>query len=54
MRELYQFIDWCGVCGGDNSTCVETRGFYNVSRYYGYNYVARIPKGAANLDIRHV
>lgn len=41
----------CGVCGGDNSTCLQKKGRYNSSKY-GYSYVVRIPKGASNLDIR--
>jgi len=43
--------DLCGVCGGDNSTCKEERGVYNVTRY-GYNHVVRVPAGAASLEIR--
>ena len=45
---LYQdFIlikDWCGICGGDNSTCKEEKGVYNRT-VYGYNTVVRIPSG---------
>ncbi len=44
-------IDRCGICGGDNSTCQEERGVYNVTRY-GYNHVVRIPAGATNIEIR--
>ena len=44
-------VDWCGICGGDNSTCQEERGVYNVTRY-GYNTVARIPARATNIEIR--
>ncbi|BES98774.1 a disintegrin and metalloproteinase with thrombospondin motifs [Nesidiocoris tenuis] len=44
-------LDICGVCGGDNSTCLQKKGQYNESRY-GYTHVVRIPKGASNLDIR--
>ena len=36
--------DWCGICGGDNSTCKEERGVYNRTEY-GYNSVVRIPSG---------
>ncbi|TRY74484.1 hypothetical protein TCAL_01321, partial [Tigriopus californicus] len=42
--------DWCGVCGGDNSTCQEERGNYNSTRY-GYNTVVRIPPGATRIKI---
>ena len=38
------FSDWCGICGGDNSTCKEERGVYNRTEY-GYNSVVRIPSG---------
>lgn len=41
----------CGVCGGDNSTCVIINGSFNSS-VYGYNHVARIPAGSSSLDIR--
>jgi len=44
-------VDLCGVCGGNNSTCREERGVYNVTRY-GYNHVVRVPAGAASLEIR--
>ena len=44
-------LDWCGVCGGDNSTCHEERGFFNRTEY-GYNEVVRIPAGATNIEIR--
>ncbi len=43
--------DWCGICGGDNSTCQRENGVYNVTQY-GYNHVTRIPAGASNIDIR--
>ena len=36
--------DWCGICGGDNSTCKEEKGVYNRT-VYGYNTVVRIPSG---------
>ncbi|XP_045034330.1 A disintegrin and metalloproteinase with thrombospondin motifs 9 isoform X2 [Daphnia magna] len=44
-------LDLCGVCGGDNSTCVILNGGYN-STQYGYNTVTRIPAGSSSLDIR--
>ena len=50
-RVFNMFADWCGICGGNNSTCREERGVYNVTEY-GYNPVVRIPKGATNVDIR--
>ena len=39
--------DWCGICGGDNSTCTEEKGVYNRT-VYGYNTVVRIPSGKWN------
>ena len=42
--DLNIFLDWCGICGGDNSTCKEERGVYNRTEY-GYNSVVRIPSG---------
>lgn len=42
--------DWCGVCGGDNSTCHEVKGSYKKTEF-GYREVVRIPAGAANIDI---
>lgn len=47
----YIILDLCGVCGGDNSTCVILNGSYNASQH-GYNHVARIPAGSSSLDIR--
>ena len=41
----------CGVCGGDNSTCVMESGSYNISSY-GYNFVTRIPAGASSILIQ--
>ena len=43
MIILY-YVDWCGICGGDNSTCKEEGGAYNRTEY-GYNMVVRIPSG---------
>nr|XP_018915649.1 PREDICTED: A disintegrin and metalloproteinase with thrombospondin motifs 9-like isoform X3 [Bemisia tabaci] len=44
-------LDACGVCGGDNSSCIMISGTYNES-IYGYSKVVRIPIGASSLDIR--
>ncbi|XP_070193825.1 A disintegrin and metalloproteinase with thrombospondin motifs 9-like [Littorina saxatilis] len=43
--------DRCGVCGGDNSSCRTVTGTFN-NAIYGYNFVATIPAGATDLDIR--
>jgi len=45
------FLDACGVCGGDGSTCKMEQGSFN-STSYGYNTVLQIPAGATNIDIR--
>ena len=45
---LQLFADWCGICGGDNSTCKEERGSYNRTEY-GYNAVVRIPAGEKSV-----
>jgi hypothetical protein len=34
------YVDKCGICGGNNSTCRQESGLYN-STEYGYNTVAR-------------
>ena len=47
----FSSADWCGICGGDNSTCQEERGVYNVTKY-GYNSIVRIPARATNIEIR--
>jgi hypothetical protein len=48
---IFFWVDWCGICAGDNSTCQYETGVYNVTRY-GYNHVAKIPIGASNIEIR--
>jgi hypothetical protein len=48
--KICYFPDWCGICGGNNSTCREERGIYNRTEY-GYNTVVRIPAGANNIEI---
>ena len=45
------WTDLCGVCNGDNSTCVVLNGSFNQTQY-GYNHVTRIPAGSSSLDIR--
>lgn len=44
-------LDTCGVCEGDNSSCQQIRGSYNISKY-GYNRVTKIPAGSSYIDIR--
>ncbi|XP_018011351.2 A disintegrin and metalloproteinase with thrombospondin motifs 20, partial [Hyalella azteca] len=43
--------DYCGVCGGDNSTCQLTTGGLQESRSWGYSDVTIIPEGAARVEI---
>ena len=47
---VFCIADWCGICGGNNSTCRVERGTYNRTEY-GYNGVVRIPAGANNIEI---
>ncbi|MPC26314.1 ADAMTS-like protein 4 [Portunus trituberculatus] len=48
-------LDSCGVCGGDNSTCRVIAGiFSNPKMPYGYNMIATLPRGAANITIQQV
>lgn len=48
-------LDECGVCGGSNSTCISIEGQFDGRRvHYGYNFVARIPAGAANILIKQL
>ncbi|XP_071745117.1 A disintegrin and metalloproteinase with thrombospondin motifs 9 isoform X2 [Lepeophtheirus salmonis] len=44
-------LDWCGICGGNNETCVQESGVYDKS-HYGYKSVTTIPAGATNIRIR--
>ncbi|XP_075230362.1 ADAM metallopeptidase with thrombospondin type 1 motif A isoform X2 [Lycorma delicatula] len=44
-------FDYCGQCGGNNSSCQLVSGKYNKT-YYGYTKVLRIPAGSSNLDVR--
>ncbi|XP_027202897.2 A disintegrin and metalloproteinase with thrombospondin motifs 20-like isoform X2 [Dermatophagoides pteronyssinus] len=45
-------IDYCGVCGGNNSTCREINGqFKPRTVQHGYTFVLSIPPGAANVEI---
>lgn len=44
--------DYCGVCGGDNSTCREISGQFNPTTVpHGYTFVLTIPPGATNVEI---
>lgn len=46
-------LDTCGVCGGDDSSCVKVSGSHNSTQpQSGYTKVLRIPAGSSNLDIR--
>ena len=45
------FIDTCGVCNGDDSSCVRKSGTFTNSSY-GYNFVVKIPAGASSIDIQ--
>lgn len=46
-------LDRCGVCGGDNSTCVEVSGNYLRSgNTPGYKNITVIPEGASELIVR--
>lgn len=45
-------IDYCGVCGGNNSTCREINGqFKPRTVQHGYTFVLSIPPGATNVEI---
>lgn len=47
--------DMCGVCGGDNSTCIVVEDTFIASSIrYGYNHVAYIPEGAINLYVQQI
>ena len=49
--QLNLIADYCGQCGGDNSTCEHVFGEYDEARE-GYRAVVRIPAGSSNIDIR--
>ncbi|OTF83945.1 A disintegrin and metalloproteinase with thrombospondin motifs family protein, partial [Euroglyphus maynei] len=45
-------VDYCGVCGGNNSTCREINGqFKPRTVQHGYTFVLSIPPGATNVEI---
>ncbi|XP_014286449.1 A disintegrin and metalloproteinase with thrombospondin motifs 15 isoform X3 [Halyomorpha halys] len=44
-------LDYCGQCGGDNSTCKLITGSFNSSQN-GYTSIDTIPAGASNLDVK--
>lgn len=48
---LFLSLDYCGQCGGDNSTCKLITGSFNSSQN-GYTSIDTIPAGASNLDVR--
>ncbi|XP_042239108.1 ADAMTS-like protein 4 [Homarus americanus] len=48
-------LDSCGHCGGDNSSCRVIAGIFSRAKMpYGYNLIATLPRGAANITIQHV
>ncbi|XP_050732888.1 thrombospondin type-1 domain-containing protein 4-like isoform X1 [Eriocheir sinensis] len=48
-------LDSCGVCGGDNTSCRVIAGVFSHPKMpYGYNMIATLPRGAANITIQHV
>lgn len=51
MKFLCNIPDYCGECGGNNSSCQQVSGSYNMSQY-GYSKVLRIAAGSSNIDIR--
>lgn len=51
MKDLCNIPDYCGECGGNNSSCQQVSGSYNMSQY-GYSKVLRIAAGSSNIDIR--
>lgn len=52
MLFKYIFLDWCGICDGDNSTCKEISGDYTPkNESYGYHLAVTIPSGASNVKI---
>ncbi|XP_068441931.1 A disintegrin and metalloproteinase with thrombospondin motifs 15-like [Clinocottus analis] len=44
-------FDKCGVCGGDNQGCKKVSGMF-TKPVHGYNFVAMLPVGASNIDVR--
>uniref|UniRef100_A0A8C3A8G6 ADAM metallopeptidase with thrombospondin type 1 motif, 15b n=1 Tax=Cyclopterus lumpus TaxID=8103 RepID=A0A8C3A8G6_CYCLU len=44
-------FDKCGVCGGDNQGCKKVSGMF-TKPVHGYNFVALLPVGASNIDVR--
>lgn len=45
-------LDECGVCGGDNSQCVEMSGHYNFTALKsGYNRVFVFPRGSSRIIV---
>lgn len=44
-------LDTCGVCRGDNSSCLKITGSYNSSEY-GYTKITEIPAGSSYIDVR--
>lgn len=48
-------LDSCGVCGGDNSSCRVIAGVFSHPKMpYGYNMIATLPRGAANITIQQI
>lgn len=43
--------DWCGVCGGDNSTCYWEKGILTRNISAGYHELLHLPKSARHIKI---
>lgn len=52
-NKLYSYAtpDWCGVCGGDNSTCYWEKGIITRNISAGYQELLRLPKSARHIKI---
>ncbi|XP_064616965.1 thrombospondin type-1 domain-containing protein 4-like [Liolophura sinensis] len=44
-------VDWCGVCGGDNSSCETLSGNIAKNLTVGYGELLTIPRGARHIKI---
>ncbi|XP_029434046.1 LOW QUALITY PROTEIN: A disintegrin and metalloproteinase with thrombospondin motifs 5 [Rhinatrema bivittatum] len=44
-------FDKCGVCGGDNSSCIKVMGTF-TKKSKGYTDVVKIPEGATHIKVR--
>lgn len=48
---MLNFVDTCGVCDGDDSTCTMVYGSYNESKSE-YQTVVEIPAGSTSIFIK--